>query len=112
MPENGPIVLLAAAFTAAVSWGAIAIPFGEVWTIMLQRGLHMNVGHHADATHANIVWTLRAPRAVLAGLVGSGLSLAGMAAQALARNPLADPYVLGVSSGASLKRINPRQEFY
>ncbi|WP_168582031.1 FecCD family ABC transporter permease [Gephyromycinifex aptenodytis] len=49
-----------------------------------------------------IFWELRLPRILLAALVGAGLSLAGVAIQGLVRNPIADPYVLGVSSGASI----------
>ena len=49
-----------------------------------------------------IVWDLRAPRALLAIIVGAGLALAGSGMQTLVRNPLADPYLLGVSAGASV----------
>lgn len=56
----------------------------------------------SDPTMDVIVWDLRAPRAVLAVIVGAGLSLAGSGMQTLVRNPLADPYLLGVSSGASV----------
>lgn len=52
-----------------------------------------------------IVWELRVPRVLLAGVVGAGLSLAGAALQGLLRNPLADPYIIGVSSGASLGAV-------
>lgn len=50
----------------------------------------------------NIVWELRLPRVLLAGIVGASLAVVGVAMQALARNALADPYILGVSSGASV----------
>lgn len=68
------------------------------------------VGHHAlgvpstvtwDASTDSIVWLVRAPRVLLAALVGALLALAGVALQALTRNVLAEPYLLGVSSGAS-----------
>ncbi len=52
-----------------------------------------------------IVWQLRVPRALLAALVGAGLGLVGTATQALVRNPLADPYLLGISNGASLGAV-------
>ena len=55
-------------------------------------------------TNDLIVWQLRVPRALLAALVGAGLGLVGTAVQALVRNPLADPYLLGISNGASLGR--------
>ena len=55
-----------------------------------------------DPTIDLIVWDLRAPRALLAIIVGAGLALAGSGMQTLVRNPLADPYLLGVSAGASV----------
>lgn len=58
-----------------------------------------------DALHQQIVWELRVPRVVLAGIVGAGLSLAGAALQGLLRNPLADPYIIGISSGASFGAV-------
>jgi iron complex transport system permease protein len=53
----------------------------------------------------NIVWEIRFPRVILAGLVGAGLGLVGAALQAVTRNPLADPHLLGISSGAALGAI-------
>lgn len=55
-----------------------------------------------DLPHSEIFWQLRLPREVLALLVGATLSICGAAYQSLFRNPLTDPYILGVSSGASL----------
>src|SRR5699024_1406944 len=52
--------------------------------------------------HENIIWEIRFPRVLLGAIVGSGLSLAGTGIQALVKNSLADPYILGVSSGASV----------
>ena len=66
------------------------------------------LGHHLlgldgsiDPIRDRIVWQLRLPRALLACLVGGGLSIIGVAMQTLVRNPLAEPYILGISSGAS-----------
>ena len=50
----------------------------------------------------NIIWNIRFPRVIMAFIVGAGLSLCGVLMQALTKNPLADPYVLGISSGAKL----------
>jgi iron complex transport system permease protein len=97
--------LLVVAVGWSISWGAIDIPLTDVWSVVAHRGLHLPVHLPANATYVDIVWTLRAPRAVLAALVGCGLSLAGVAAQALVRNPLADPFVLGVSGGASVAAV-------
>lgn len=59
----------------------------------------------SDLMQSDIVWGLRAPRAVLAFLVGGSLGVAGAALQALVRNPLADPFLLGLSGGAGLGAV-------
>ncbi len=53
-----------------------------------------------------IVWQLRTPRVLLAAVVGAGLSAVGVGVQALVRNPLADPFVLGISSGAAVGAVS------
>jgi iron complex transport system permease protein len=58
-----------------------------------------------DESASNILWNIRMPRVVLAGLVGASLAIAGAAFQGLLKNPLADPYTLGVSSGASVGAV-------
>lgn len=58
-----------------------------------------------NETERTIILSLRFPRAILAGFVGAGLSVSGAAFQALLRNPLADPYILGVSSGAAVGAV-------
>ncbi|KPI06876.1 ABC-type transporter, integral membrane subunit [Actinobacteria bacterium OK074] len=96
-------VALLGALTAAVSWGSTSIPVGEVWSVVGRR----LAGQAArPGTNDLIVWQLRVPRALLAALVGAGLGLVGTATQALVRNPLADPYLLGVSNGASLGAVS------
>ncbi|WP_419996306.1 FecCD family ABC transporter permease [Streptomyces boninensis] len=96
----GAALLLA--LTAAVSWGSTAIPPGEVWTVVVRR---LSGEPPRPGTDDLIVWQLRVPRALLAAVVGAGLGLVGTAVQALVRNPLADPYLLGISSGASLGAV-------
>ena len=59
-------------------------------------------GQTHDATLGVVVWELRIPRILLAGLTGACLSLAGVTLQSLLRNPLADPFIVGTSSGAAL----------
>lgn len=83
--------------------GATAMGSVEVsWTLAARVLWAQLGGPPVDApVAARIVWQLRLPRAVLALLVGGGLSVVGVAMQALVRNPLAEPYVLGISSGAS-----------
>ncbi|GLB60946.1 FecCD family ABC transporter permease [Cytobacillus sp. NCCP-133] len=60
---------------------------------------------NTDTMHSNIIMNIRLPRVLLAGLVGASLAIAGAAFQGLLRNPLADPYTIGVSSGASLGAV-------
>jgi iron complex transport system permease protein len=62
----------------------------------------LGIGSPLDRTEHAIVWQLRAPRVVLAALVGGMLAIAGSAYQGVFRNPLADPYLLGVAGGAGL----------
>ncbi|KES03559.1 ABC transporter permease [Streptomyces toyocaensis] len=109
-PRTVPVVWLLASLavalllslTAAVSWGSSGVPFGEVWSTVLHR---VTGGQPRPGTQDLIVWQLRVPRALLAALVGAGLGIVGTAVQALVRNPLADPYLLGISNGASLGAV-------
>ena len=77
---------------AAVVWGSADLGTARVWAALTGMG---------DATATTIVWRLRMPRVALAATVGGGLAVVGVAMQALVRNSLADPYLLGASSGAS-----------
>src|SRR5256714_8591009 len=74
------------ALLASVAIGPAAIPLSEL-------------------LRSDIVWNLRAPRALLAFLVGGSLGIAGAGLQALVRNPLADPFLLGLSGGAGLGAV-------
>ncbi len=87
----------------SVTLGSVRIPFSQSIRILLHSlfGLE-NAGNE---THRAILLSLRVPRAAVAGLVGAGLSVSGATFQALLRNPLADPYILGVSSGAAVGAI-------
>lgn len=89
----------------AVSLGAVAIPPGVVWGIALDRIAPGLVVPDWSAGRANIVWEIRFPRAILAGLVGAGLGLVGAALQSVTRNPLADPHLLGILSGGAFGAI-------
>lgn len=95
-------VTLLASLTAAVALGSTSIPPDEVWSVVWRR---LSGAAPRSGTDDLIVWQLRLPRALLAALVGAGLGVVGTAVQALVRNPLADPYLLGVSNGASLGAV-------
>lgn len=82
-------------FIVNISFGSITIPFKEVYTSL--------IGEQASkSTWEYIIINYRLPKAITAVLVGMGLSISGLLMQTLFRNPLAGPYVLGLSSGASL----------
>ncbi|MGN7408219.1 FecCD family ABC transporter permease [Sporosarcina sp. SAFN-010] len=85
--------VLLTAVGLGVSIGSVHVPISTLW----------NQG--ADTTATNILWKIRMPRVILAGLVGASLAIAGAAFQGLLKNPLADPYTLGVSSGASVGAV-------
>ncbi len=76
-------LLLLAAMATSCLFGAVDFQWDEIW-------------------HSQIFWQLRLPRVIMSALVGAVLSVCGAAYQSIFRNPLTDPYVLGVSSGASL----------
>lgn len=79
---------------AATQVGSVPLAWADFWAALQGQARHP--GHHT------IVWDLRLPRVALAALVGAALALSGAALQGLFRNPLADPYVLGVSAGGAL----------
>lgn len=91
-------VLLVLSAVASTAFGAEPLPVRAVLDVVEHRLL----GGAADPTYDAIVWDIRVPRTLLAVVVGAGLALAGAGIQTLVRNPLADPYLLGVSSGASV----------
>lgn len=84
--------------------GPVTIDVVTVWKIVLFNIpiIGDGVTENWTAAQQNIIWELRLPRALLGGIVGAGLAVAGVGIQALVRNSLADPYILGVSSGASV----------
>lgn len=93
------------AMLLGISIGAVRVPFTEILAIVGSEALHLPLSTQLDSIHANIVMNIRLPRVLLAGLVGASLAIAGGAFQGLLRNPLADPYTLGVSSGASVGAV-------
>ncbi|MET8053357.1 iron ABC transporter permease [Streptosporangium sp. NPDC005286] len=98
-------VAVVAAATAGVAVGSVRLPFGEVWAIVLHRLYAPLVEPTWAPVRETIVMDVRVPRILLCGVVGAGLSVCGMALQALVRNPLADPMLLGVSSGATVGAV-------
>lgn len=94
-------VLLGAALLAAAI-GPVAIPADAVARIILSRLPGIGLADSLPQSWQDIVWEVRLPRVVIAGLVGATLALSGATYQAVFRNPLADPYLIGVAAGAGL----------
>ena len=90
----------------SVLGGVMIGPAGPEWwrvpLVLLNRLPFITIDSGLTSTEWSIVWNIRAPRVVLAALVGSTLSLAGASYQGVFRNPLVDPYLLGVAAGAGL----------
>lgn len=102
--------LLLVSLTLAITLGPVRISPQQAWLITaheigVRLGMEMQPGDWTSAQF-QIVWRVRMPRVLLAALVGAGLALVGVAMQAMVRNPLADPYLLGVSSGASVGAVS------
>lgn len=93
------ILLLVGSALLSTGFGAEPLPVADVIEVLRH---HLLAGTAGDPTTDTIVWQIRLPRTLLAVIVGAGLALAGAGIQTLVRNPLADPYLLGVSSGASV----------
>ena len=90
--------------TLAITIGPVYISPITVWQIILSHIFGTSPGDWT-AGQDHIVWLIRLPRVLLAGVVGAGLAVVGVAMQATVRNPLADPYLLGTSSGASVGAV-------
>lgn len=108
------LVLLVVSIAVSVAIGQSDLSVREVWTVATDRlglawlridvlGLYGVEG--VTDLRANLVWEMRLPRVLAAALVGGGLAVVGAVMQTLTRNPMADPYLLGISSGASLGAV-------
>ena len=91
------VAVLAVAVVVGVSTGAVQLPLGDV-----VRALLPGIDSGLDDTQTTILLRIRLPRVVLGAIVGATLAVAGAAYQGVFRNPLADPYLLGVAAGAGL----------
>lgn len=91
------LAVLAACMIIGLAAGSTGVGFGAL--------LQSLQGAQGAGVSGEIIWRLRFPRVLLAGLVGATLSLGGMVFQAILRNPLAEPYILGVSGGSAIGAI-------
>ena len=97
----GWLVLIAVA-AVALTQGAAAIPASTTFTILLNRLPLVDIDVAASPAWERIVIDVRLPRVLISGAVGAALSFSGAAYQGVFRNPLADPFLLGVAAGAGL----------
>lgn len=88
------IVAFCIVFISNVNVGNVSISVSDIWAILKNQG-----GTHVTS---NIIWKIRLPRVVMAALLGGALSLSGFLLQTFFANPIAGPYVLGISSGAKM----------
>jgi iron complex transport system permease protein len=98
-------VALFVSLSVAVSVGAVSVPLSTVWGIVANKLSAGLFNPDWSAGREAIVWDIRLPRAILACLVGAGLAVVGASLQAVTRNPLADPHLLGISAGGAFGAI-------
>ena len=99
------ILLLLMSISAAVSIGTVFVPMPVVWGVIADRLLPGLVEQDWSAGQEAIIWNIRLPRSILACLVGAGLAAVGASLQAVTRNQLADPHLLGISSGGAFGAV-------
>ena len=115
---GGLIGLLLISVMLGVSLGPVDIPIGVVWWIAASETINIfsditsfelnrwaDIEENWTRAQFNIIWLIRFPRVLMGFFVGAGLAVVGATMQALVRNPLADPYILGISSGASVGAV-------
>ena len=102
---GGGAALLVLAIGLAVTLGSVGVGIGETVAILGHRLLGLPLTQTWTPTAETIIFELRLPRVLTSMLVGGGLAMAGTVFQALLRNPMADPYIIGTAAGASLGAI-------
>ena len=95
-------LLLMFSLLIALVFGSANIGIDKVLVVIHQELFSGNMQIVDDLATHDIIWLLRAPRLLLAASIGAGLATSGVVMQAIVKNPLADPYILGISSGASV----------
>ncbi|WP_282092754.1 FecCD family ABC transporter permease [Epibacterium ulvae] len=98
-------LLVLASVTVAVSVGAVPVPATTVWGVVLNKLSPDLIETTWSKGRSAIVWDIRFPRVLLALMVGAGLAAVGASLQAVTRNPLADPHLLGISAGGAFGAI-------
>jgi iron complex transport system permease protein len=101
----GLAALLVVVIVLAIAIGSVAIPVDTTAKILIDRLPLVHLTQTWQNSLDTIIFDIRLPRALLAGLVGAALAVAGATYQGLFRNPLADPYLIGVAQGSSLGAV-------
>ncbi|USK59619.1 FecCD family ABC transporter permease [Peribacillus asahii] len=98
------LLVLGISITLSIMIGSVSVTPVYVWKVILSKVplLQNLIETNWSRSQEIIIWQIRVPRVLLAAIVGAGLAIAGAAIQALVRNSIADPYILGVSSGATV----------
>src|SRR5919108_5802776 len=102
---GGGGALLLATLVLGIGLGSVEVTPDDVLRVLGHRLLGLGASSGVEPRIETIVFELRLPRLVGAAIVGAGLASAGAAFQAVLRNPLADPYIIGTAAGASLGAI-------
>jgi iron complex transport system permease protein len=102
---GGLLLLLLLIGSVALTLGSVKIPFSTVWQVLVSHFPLVNLSADWNSTTDTIIMGIRLPRIFMAGAVGAALGVAGATYQGLFRNPLADPYLIGVAQGAALGAV-------
>ena len=99
------LCLLLGSLSFAISVGSVPVALGTVWGVLANKIFPEFVDPIWTKGREAIVWEIRFPRALLAMMVGAGLAIVGASLQAVTRNPLTDPHLMGISSGGAFGAI-------
>lgn len=99
----GLLLVLAISLVLALGLGSVMLSPSQVWHIIWSQITGQDSG--LSSALVDIIWDIRLPRVLLAAIVGAGLALSGLIMQASVQNPLAEPFILGIASGASVGAV-------
>ncbi|MCY4325728.1 MAG: iron ABC transporter permease [Betaproteobacteria bacterium] len=99
------LVALIGSLLVAICVGGVSVPLGTVWGVLINKVSPGFIDQTWSVGREAIIWDIRFTRSLLAMMVGAGLAIVGASLQAVTRNPLADPHLLGISSGAAFGAI-------
>lgn len=101
------IIVLIATIIGAIAIGSTYIEPGVVYKVLINKLLNQNIFNSTwNTMFDNIIWEIRLPRVLLGAICGAGLAICGVLMQCVTKNPIAEPYILGISSGASCGAVS------